>query len=212
MMMRRALVAAIVTLQFGSTSLFAQAGGIGVPTPAIAATSALGTLPGSPVPQTGIPLGATELALPGLSPLVGTMAGMNGFGATCTAMTGQLPGSSGTGTSGSGMSGSSTFDGGGLSMGAGASSLGSAQICSTGSGAGASAPPSPLVSGGVARTGIPLGSVEIGNAGVSPLVVVPTPASSTPASPTLLPSTTMGNPGSLSPTTGMPCGTIGAGC
>src|SRR5207237_3837969 len=86
-----------------------------------------------------------------------------------------------TGSPPLGMSGSSTnFDGGGLGVGTGTLPGGAATsgTCDTSSSSSASssAATSPTSPGGGARTGIPLGSVEIGNAGVSPLLVVPAPS------------------------------------
>jgi hypothetical protein len=64
--MRRALIAATLAALLGWNPAFAQVGGMG--TPGIAATSPLGMAPGSAVSPTGIPMGATELATPGISP------------------------------------------------------------------------------------------------------------------------------------------------
>src|ERR1700749_2227294 len=47
----------------------AQMTGMAAPTPTISATSPLGTGPGTPIPPTGISLGATELSSAGFSPL-----------------------------------------------------------------------------------------------------------------------------------------------
>jgi hypothetical protein len=158
----------------GCSTAFAQVGGMSVPTPGIAATSPLGMSGGSQpselIGPTGIPLGATELASPGISPVLTDPAGM--MASTCSA----------SGGASTGISGISTYDGGGLAVGGGIS-LGSATPCATG----ATDPASPTVSApsaspsGASRAGIPLGSVELGNAGVSPLITVPAPtASSSP--------------------------------
>jgi hypothetical protein len=190
--MRRVLVIAMQAALFGCIPAFAQVGGMGSPTPGIGATSPLGMAPGSPVPPAGIPMGATELTSPGLSGIpmgatgLGTM-GMTGNGTTCLDM----------GSPSLGMSGSSTnFDGGGLGAGTGTLPSGAATsgTCGTSSSsrASSSAATSPTSPGGAARTGLPLGSVEIGNAGVSPLLVVPTPSPNP---------STMGS--------GMPCSTTG---
>jgi hypothetical protein len=169
--MRRVLVAAMQAALFGCIPAFAQVGGMGNPTPGIGATSPLGMAPASPVSPAGIPMGATELASPGLSPAAAGTLGMTGNGTTCLT----------TGSPSPGISGSSTnFDGGGLGVGTGTLPGGAATsgTCGTSSSssASASAATSPKSPGGAARTGIPLGSVEIGNAGVSPLLVVPTPS------------------------------------
>jgi len=185
--MIRTLIAVIAAVLLGCGAAFSQIGmGAPVPSP-LGITSPLGVAPGSPVPPAGIPMGATELASPGLSPApVGAM-GMTGNGTTCLAM----------GSPSLGISGSSTnFDGGGLGVGTGTLPGGAATsgTCGTSSSSSASSSTatSPISPGGAARTGIPLGSVEIGNAGVSPLLVVPTPSPNP---------STMGS--------GMPCSTTG---
>jgi len=96
----------------------------------------------------GIPLGSTEITTPGISPINPT----------------QSP----TGCVGSGNASSSgaLFDGGGLS---GTSSTN----CAGSTAAISSIPPTSTVG----RVGIPLGSTEIGGAGISPTVPVPGPTS-----------------------------------
>jgi hypothetical protein len=174
MTMRSALVVAMLATLSVCNTASAQVGGMGTPTPRIGATSplgmGLGMAPGSPIAATGIPLGSTELASPGVSPPLAGTLGMTGTGMTCPAI----------GSASPGMSGSSTiYDGGGMAMGTGAPLPGSTATsgtCGT-STVTSSNPPSSVVTppGGVARAGIPLGSVEIGNAGVSAAPVVPTP-------------------------------------
>jgi hypothetical protein len=180
--MIRTLIAAIATVPLGCGAAFSQiATGAPVPSP-LGITSPLGMAPGSPVPPAGIPMGATELASPGLSPAAAATIGMTGNSTTCSAM----------GSPSSGISGSSTiYDGGGMGLGTGTSLPGSAQTLGP-CGASLSAATPSALPGGIARTGIPLGSVEIGNAGVSPLLVVPAPMPSP---------STMGS--------GMPCSTTG---
>ncbi|WP_426614452.1 hypothetical protein [Bradyrhizobium sp. McL0616] len=92
----------------------------------------------------GIPLGSTEVATPGVSPL--------------------NPAQSTTGCAGSGNAASSgaLFDGGGLSGGT-ALSCSDSRIPS-------SALPSTSM---VGRVGVPLGATELGGAGISPIVPVP---------------------------------------
>jgi hypothetical protein len=136
-----------------------------------------------PVAGTGIPFGATGLDSPGLSPAP------TGNGMMCSA----------AGNSSSGVSGTSTiYDGGGI--GVGASSLASSATCGMTSGASSAAtlapPPAPS---SISRSGIPLGSFEINNAGVSPSVVVPAPSVSMPTS---LPPPTIGG--------SMPCSITGS--
>jgi hypothetical protein len=204
-MMRRALLAGIFTVQFGCTPLLAQVNGTMTSTPGIAATSPLGMTPGAPVPPPGIPLGATELSSPGLSPMIGSATstpgtGMVGYGTACSPN--QSSGLSGLSTVESSTSGLSTYDGGGISM-------GSAAVCAPGLGGSASSSTSTsnLAGGSVGRTGIPLGSVEIGNSGISPLVAVPAPAPPTFTAPSIMQPAPPPIVGS-----GTPCGTTGSSC
>src|ERR671937_1613160 len=78
MMTRFAMAAAAVLLGCGSA--YAQARMNVSPLPALGRTSPLG-IPNAPVGQTGIPLGATELATPGVSPTTSGASPM--IGATC---------------------------------------------------------------------------------------------------------------------------------
>jgi hypothetical protein len=185
----RRLWMTVAIAALGCSPAFAQVGGTSEPTPGIAATSPLGmsgsSQPGTSVGPTGIPLGATELTSPGISPMLTDPTGM--MGSTCS-----VGGSASTGISG-GISGVSTYDGGGLAVGGGM--LGdSAAPCaaSTGVASSMASVPSAFPSG-ASRTGIPLGSVEIGSAGVSPLITLPAPAAS---------SSPMGTLGSSPSTTG----------
>ncbi|NOJ45978.1 hypothetical protein HCN50_06870 [Bradyrhizobium sp. WSM 1744] len=172
---------------------FAQQAAV-MPTPSLSATSPLGMVPNAPVGGTGIPLGATEIASPGVSP-----APTGTIGSTVCSTIGTAP---------STMFGSTaTFDGGGVAVGtvtpqstmstmpmAGApmssamsssgipptsaliDTSGMSSMCGAGSGnlAASSMPTSPVAPGGVMRTGIPMGSTEIGNLGISSAAAVPT--------------------------------------
>jgi hypothetical protein len=121
------------------------------PSSGISATSPLAV--GSTVPA-GIPLGATEIATPGISPVSPSLG--VGMG-TCA------------GSNAAALSGA-PFDGGGLS---GNTSLSCAD---------SRIPPSPLPSSSSAgRVGIPLGAIEIGGAGISPVAPVASPNLSTNA-------------------------------
>jgi hypothetical protein len=214
--MKRFWTIAAITMLGCSTAL-AHVGGMSVPTPGIAATSPLGmpggSQPGTSVGPTGIPLGATELAAPGISSMLSDPTAM---ASGCLAGGGGISG---------GISGSSTYDGGGLA--AGGMGTGTAPCAGASAGTASPSGSAPSASpGGASRTGIPLGSFEIGNAGVSPLITVPSPTiSSSPfgivgSSPsttgtTMAPTTLVP---SASPTTGttgfstnqstMPCGSI----
>jgi hypothetical protein len=181
---RFSLVAAVIPALFVYNVAIAQVGGTATPTPTIGATSPLGITTGSTVSPTGIPLGSTELASPGISPAptysTGTIA-MPSNGTTCSTL----------GTAPSGMYGSTaTYDGGGMTMGTATAATsgmsttsgmletsGLSGMCGSGSSsiASSSAPTStsPTTPGGAARTGIPLGSIEIGNLGVSSAAAVP---------------------------------------
>ncbi|WFU26896.1 hypothetical protein QA649_12045 [Bradyrhizobium sp. CB1717] len=103
---------------------------------------------GSTRPE-GIPLGSTEIATPGISPINPSLGMTN-----CTP-------SDNAGSSGA------PFDGGGLS---GSSSL----ACQSGTTTPSALPPQTSTIG---RVGIPLGSTELGGAGISPSVPVPGPTS-----------------------------------
>jgi hypothetical protein len=159
------------------------------PTP-LSVTSPLGMVPSAPVGGTGIPIGSTEIASPGVSPLpmASTATTAMPGGTACPTI----------GTSPSTMYGSTTtYDGGGMSVGGGpteTASLTGATPSSSGISAtsqmidtsgisgmcgssasslsASSAPASTPGSG--SRTGIPLGSTEIGNLGVSSAAAVPT--------------------------------------
>jgi hypothetical protein len=161
---------------------FAQQAAV-MPTPSLSATSPLGMVPSAPVGGTGIPFGATEIASPGVSPApISSTIG----GTVCSTI----------GTAPSTMFGSaSNFDGGGMPVGtvtpqstmamqsssgipptsALIDTSGTQSMCGAGSGnlAASSTPTSPTTPGGVPRTGIPMGSTEIGNLGVSSAAAVP---------------------------------------
>jgi hypothetical protein len=106
----------------------------------------------------GIGLGATEISPGGLSPTPTCSADSTYYGMTSTS---------------GGMPASSTFDGGGVSgmglSGAMSSSCPTAVAGSAATGARSSASTGSPV-------GIPLGSTEIGSAGVSPMIGVPSPS------------------------------------
>src|SRR6266850_983946 len=109
MPMRFSLVAAILPALVVCNAATAQVSGMASPTPTMGATSPLGIGTGSAVSQTGIPLGSTEIASPGVSPaptVTGTIA-MPSSGTTCSTL----------GTSPSSMFGSTaSFDGGNVDL------------------------------------------------------------------------------------------------
>ena len=153
---------------------------------ALGATSPLG-LSGqnssTPSSQIGIPFGATQLNVGGLSPAPGPLvgsgcstvsslssAGMGTFdgGGLSSGMSGGTSGISGT----SGMSGLSGTSGSAGSTGCGAASI------ATGTASGVLSPGS----SGTSTLGIgtiPLGATEIDSGGVSPMIVTPAPSTTT---------------------------------
>jgi hypothetical protein len=185
--MRLPLIAAVIpALVLCNSAAVAQVTGMASPTPSIAVTSPLGLGTGAGGSQTGIPLGATEIASPGISPAPGVAGAMSmpGSGTTCSTV----------GASPSGMFGSTaSYDGGGMAVGSVAPATGATSgmsatpgmvqtagvsgMCGAGSSSvvSSSTPTStsPTTPGGGARTGIPLGSIEIGNLGVSTAAPVP---------------------------------------
>ena len=166
--MRRELIAAFLATLLGCNPVLAQVAGIGSPMPGMGVTSpfGMGSAAGS-VGPTGVPLGATELATPGLSPAPPSTLG-SGF-AVCSTVVG-APSATATGI----------YDGGGLGTATGMSptAMGttSAASASTCNQASSSSSPSTLSSGSTPPSSsallgigaIPMGSIELGNAGVSP--------------------------------------------
>lgn len=147
---------------------------------------AMGSSP--PVGAVGIPLGATELAVPGIAPPPVTGSIGNGCSAT-----------GGTTTS----MGSTSFDGGGMAT------TGSIGCMQGGSTTGSSMPSLGLAAGQTGQAGIPLGSTELGNPGLSPLPPLTTiniPATAPTTAPT---STGTSSVLSSAPSTS-PCATSGS--
>jgi hypothetical protein len=163
---------ALAAVLVASSPASAQIGAIG-PSP-LGMTSPLGVGPAPAVPATGIPLGATELLSPGVSP---TTSGTSPLGpapgsiTSCSSIGGSLPqASSGMGSSmpGTTTNASTIFDGGGTTGNASGTCAG---IASGSTGAPASSASSPTGMGlgsPVNRVGIPLGSTELGVGGLSP--------------------------------------------
>src|ERR1700719_3051910 len=166
--LRRELIAASLAILLGCNPVFAQVAGIGSPMPGMGVTSpfGMGSAAGS-VGPTGLPLGATELATPGLSPAPpGTLG--SGF-TVCSAVVG-APSAGATGL----------YDGGGVGTTAGMSpttmgttNAASASTCNQASGSSnpgtlspSGTPPSSSALLGIGT--IPMGSTELNGAGVSP--------------------------------------------
>lgn len=139
-------VLAIGVMWLVSAAAIAQSTMPGTQPPAgMLATSPLNPQSTRPV---GIPLGSTEIATPGISPISPAQSTMGCAGSGNASSTGAL------------------FDGGGLSGGPSTDCASSA----------AAASPLPSTST-LGRVGIPLGATEIGGAGISPTVPVPGPTS-----------------------------------
>jgi hypothetical protein len=166
--MRRELIAASLATLFGCNPVFAQVAGIGSPMPGMGVTSPFGmsSAVGS-VGPTGVPLGATELATPGLSPAPPSTLG-SGFTVCSTVVV--APTNAAT----------EPYDGGGLGTATGMSptamgttSAASASTCnqvtsSSTPGTLSSSSTLPSTSALLGIGTIPMGSTELGNAGVSP--------------------------------------------
>ena len=155
-MLVKTTIAAAFLLMLGCGAGFAQVGATASP---LGITSPLGMGAGSAVPPVGIPLGATELATPGLSPLP-----TNSNSTACSIVGGA----------------SSLFDGGGNTSSA---SDPCAPTATTPSRLGASAS-SPDATGqprSVGRVGVPLGATELSPGGLSPPPLVLPPTMPTPS-------------------------------
>ena len=197
--MTRLLIVAITAALLGSGSASAQIGGLSTspgPSP-LGMTSPLGIGPAAPVAPTGIPLGATELASPGVSPMTSGVSPVVPAIGGATACSGAGAVGSSIGIANPGTSGStSIFDGGGL--GGTASGTCAANGSSMAPAASASSPTGMGSTSAVGRVGIPLGSTELNVGGLSPPPDVLTPNPSAPLS-TGTPCPTTG----MSPTAGL---------
>ena len=159
-MLVKTTIAAVFLLMLGCGAGFAQVGATASP---LGITSPLGMGAGSAVPPVGIPLGATELATPGLSPLPTNST-------ACSIVGGA----------------SSLFDGGG-NTGSGNTSSASDPCAPTATttsrlGASASSPDATGQPRSVGRVGVPLGATELSPGGLSPppLLLPPTMPTSSP--------------------------------
>ncbi|MFZ5779640.1 MAG: hypothetical protein ACOY4R_05470 [Pseudomonadota bacterium] len=119
-------------------------------------TSPLGLGPGQQVAPTGIPMGAAELATPGISPPP-DMSSLTGETMPLC--------NTGVGAAGVDMTGTAAFDGGGLRSTACPPAAAGTMANSSAS---ASSAAFAGLSSSVGRVGIPLGSVELGGGGLSP--------------------------------------------
>jgi hypothetical protein len=202
--MTRLAMIATATILLSCGSAFAQISG-SVPSP-LGMTSPLGIGPAPAVAGTGIPLGATELNSPGVSPMTSgvsplgsaplsttTCAGVNSLVGNLSGASSMTGSSVGTGMSTSGTAASSTtFDGGGNVGTASGTCAGIAGTTSGQPAASASSPTGMASPSAVGRVGIPIGSTELGVGGLSPMPEIST---TNPSAPTSIP--------------GMPCSTTG---
>lgn len=200
------LVAATVWSLCNVGAAFAQVG-MGAVTPPLGMTSPLGIGAAAPVGVTGVPLGAIELATPGVSPMTSSPSASSAMttpsacsstmGAMQTTATatgnspsgdpGSLPGeSSATGAISGTSAPTPLFDGTGI---AGTAS-GTCATATTPSSSPTTSASSPTIGSRstVGRVGIPMGSTELGTGGLSPLpdptqnqaTVLPTGTSTVP--------------------------------
>ena len=191
------------SVQFLSNEASAQVGGNGAPA-ALSPTTPLGLQPDAAVGPTGIPMGALGVGNAGVSPgpsgMPCTSSGSTmGMGSSMGGTTAGMGPSTGVSTAGmgsstnstAGMSGSSVNDGGGTSgplstnCASGSSASGASGLSSGGSGYQQSSPGS-----AVGSAGIPMGSTELGGAGLSPpapaqalIPETPSPLGSSPVAP-----------------------------
>jgi hypothetical protein len=175
------VIAAIAASLVGGGFASAQVGGIGASPMGTTSPLALGT--GSPVAPVGIPLGATEMATPGISPAPPPTMGATG----CSGVGGPTS-----------QSATPLFDGGGMAAAA------SGACAATGS-ASSSMPAQSML--GTGRANIPLGSTELGSAGLSPAPPISTMFAS-PIGPSMVtpPATMDALPSAAAP----PCPVTGA--
>jgi hypothetical protein len=176
---RHFVMATLAVSLLGGSSALAQVGGLG--TSALGAASPLSMGPGMPVAPTGIPLGATEMTTPGTSPTPSADLGCSSAGGPTSQTATPL------------------FDGGGMA--------GAASSPCAGTGSASSSMPAQSTLG-TGRAGIPLGSTEIGNLGLSPPPPVSTMFVSPVVPPVSSPLTTMGAPPSTA--AAPPCPVTGA--
>jgi hypothetical protein len=196
--MRHFSIAAAALCFWACGPVFAQVGMVtGAPAP-LGVTSPLGIGPGALVGATGIPLGATELATPGLSPSAAGTAALgsmtastacSGIGASAQPTT-SIPGTSGMAasptpnamtTTGAMTSGTPAptplFDSTGISGNASGTCASGTATASSSATASASSPAGlGSRSTTVGRAGVAMGSTELSPGGLSPLPDITLPS------------------------------------
>jgi hypothetical protein len=193
-MLIKTTIPAAFLLVLGCGAAFAQVGPTASP---LGVTSPLGIGPGSAVPPVGVPMGALELATPGLSP-----PPSNTNSTACSTLGGA----------------SALFDGGGTTGNA-SDTCAPTAATPTRLGASASSPDAQGLPQPVGRVGIPLGATELSPGGLSPPPLIlppnlptpplsPRPGSTTSASSSSSTSSSNSStsilPSSSSPSTGLP--------
>src|SRR5713226_1139225 len=183
--MRYSLIAAVLPALLVSNVAMAQVSGMASPTPTMGATEiaspGVSPMPANSTGTIAMPGSSTACSTLGTSPsgMFGSTASFDGGGTAVGAATPATAATSGA----TAMSGTSMSSGISSSSGISATSgmldtTGLSGMCGSGSSsiASSSTPTStsPTTPGGGARTGIPLGSFEIGNLGVSSAAAVPT--------------------------------------
>jgi hypothetical protein len=167
--------------------------------PALGVTSPLGIGPGSPVGSPGIPMGATEMAAPGVSPPppgASTLGTGTSIGSACSGATQAM--TAPMGAMGGAMGSTTPFDGGG--------NAGTPSGTCTSANSGTTASPATGASAPVPRTGIPMGALQLSPGGLSPpptvqlpsLVMPPVPSPLMPGSSSVPASPPFSGPASLS--------------
>jgi hypothetical protein len=161
---REFIIAVTLSIFLGGDPAVAQIGGMGSPGMGHTSPFGISAAANGSIGPAGVPLGATELAAPGLSPAPSGTSGSVFM--VCSAVVGA--GSN---------SGEGLFDGGGSSMGMSQTATGemnsaSANACNqAGSGSAGTLQATTSSARSAAPVGIgtiPMGSTELGNAGVSP--------------------------------------------
>jgi hypothetical protein len=187
------LIAAMTVSLFGGAYASAQVGLGAVPAP-LGITSPLGMGPAAAVGTTGIPLGATELATPGVSPgAISPLAQGASMSTTACSGTGNAIGgeSSATGVISGTSAPTPLFDGAGVAGTASGTCAGGA--AASASPAASASSPGIGARSSVGRIGIPLGSTELSTGGLSPLPDI----------------TEQSQPSIVTSGTGIPCPTTG---
>ena len=157
-MMNKVTVGLVAALSLNCGPALAQ---VADTSPPLGMTSPLAIGPGSPVGPPGVPLGATELNSPGLSPMLGGTLSLGPAAAGSSQCSGAVANMAAP------MASIAPFDGGGTT------GTASGTCANVGIGTSAAGNASPLTQ--VPRTGIPMGATELSPGGLSPPPTVQPP-------------------------------------